>query len=156
MATLSQFAGRLLGSLLQPVVIVGSDGSTIADPGSPLPLGATPITATSGVVAAAAAVATLPGVAGKTTYISGFQCMGLGATAGSTVQVAVTGLISGTQTYLVTVPAGATLAASPYPLSVAFDPPLPASAVNTAIVVTMPSLGAGNTAAVANAQGFQL
>jgi hypothetical protein len=39
---------------------------------------------------------------------------------------------------------------------VTFDPPLPASADNTAIVVTLPALGAGNTNATANAWGFQL
>jgi hypothetical protein len=102
----------------------------------PYPVGAAPLGASSGVVAAAAAVATLAGAAGKTTYITGFQCMGLGATAASIVQVAVTGLLGGTQTYLVSVPAGVTTPISPFPLAVLFDPPLPASAVNTAIVVT--------------------
>lgn len=116
----------------------------------------THITASSGVVAAAAAVATLAAAAAKTTYISGFQCMGLGAVAAATVEVTITGLLGGTLTYLVSVPAGATVAVSPFPLDVTFNPPLPASAVNTAIVVTMPSLGVGNTKAVTNAQGYQL
>jgi hypothetical protein len=39
---------------------------------------------------------------------------------------------------------------------VSFPIPVPASAVNTNIVVTMPSLGAGNTNATCSAQGFLL
>lgn len=134
------------------LVVVLSSGGTAGSAG--VPEGATPITAASGNVANANAVATLAGVASKTTYIQGFQLTASGATAASVVSVTVTGLISGTATYTFTFPAGATAAAQP--LIVEFPAPIPASAVNTAIVVTLPAGGSGNTNATANAQGFQL
>lgn len=107
----------------------------------------------SGNVANAAAVATLAAAAGLTTYISGFTVTGLGATAAGVVALTVAGLQGGTLTYNVPVPAGATVGLTP--LSVVFNPPLPASAVNTAIVVTLPALGAGNTNAAVVATGYQ-
>jgi len=113
---------------------------------------ATQVTASS-TGAAAALTETLPGVAGKTTYLTGFQITGGGATAASNITVTVTGLISGTNSYNITVPAGATVGITP--LNVTFPNPISASAVNTAIVVNVPSFGAGNTAAAAAAQGFQ-
>jgi hypothetical protein len=41
-------------------------------------------------------------------------------------------------------------------LDVQFCPPIPASAVNTAIAVACPALGAGNTNNTVNAYGFYL
>lgn len=117
------------------------------------PAGATIINASSGNVAAAAAVATLPAVAGKTTYVTGFEVTLAGATAASVVTVTVTGLAGASLAYTVAVPAGAALGGQP--LVVSFPSPLPASAPNTAIVVTCPSAGAGNTNATVNAHGFQ-
>jgi hypothetical protein len=121
---------------------------------SPTPSGATVITASSGSVAASPAVATLAGVAGKTTSISGFQITSTGSTGAATVVATVTGLAGGTISYIYATVAGATLPNTP--LTVSFTPPLPASAVNTAIVVTLPSLGSGNLAAIVNAQGYQV
>lgn len=118
------------------------------------PVGATPVHASSGNVANAVAAATLPGVAGKTTYISGFEITGGGATAAALVQATVAGLIGGTATYIVGVVAGAAVANTP--LMVRFDPAIPASAVNTAIAVTVPALGAGNTNSTVVAHGYQL
>lgn len=121
---------------------------------NPYPLGATPLTASSGNVANASAVATLAGTANKTTYISGFQITGSGATVGLPVTVTVTGLISGTNSYTYSAVAGVLL--ENQALLVTFNPPIPASAQNTAIVVTCPALGTGNTNNVVNAQGYQL
>lgn len=117
--------------------------------------GGVPVIASSGTVSAATAAASLPGVAGKTTYITGFTATGGGATAGSNVSLTISGLAGGgTPDYVYTAPTGA---AVPGPvLSVSFNPPLPASGPNTAIVVTMPTLGAGNLAAAVTATGFQL
>lgn len=112
----------------------------------------TPITA-SATGAASAANATLAGAAGKTTYITGFQVTGGGATGASVIAVTVTGTISGTLNYRIVVPAGAT--ASITPLIVTFPAPIPASGTNTAIVVNVPSFGAGNTDAATSVQGFQ-
>lgn len=114
--------------------------------------GGTGIAASSGNVAASAAVATLPaGGAAVTTYITGFEVTAGGATAAANVTVAITGTTN-TLSFTFTAPAGATLAAAP--LIVAFPEPIPASAANTAIVVTVPSLGAGNTHATVTAHGF--
>jgi ribosomal protein L18 len=119
-----------------------------------LPTGATQITGGSGSVAAASAVATLAAAAAKTTWITGFTVTAAGATAGASVSLVVSGLLGGSLTYVYTAPAGATV---PGPvLNVQFATPLPASAVNTAIAVTLPSLGTGNLAASVVAYGYQV
>jgi hypothetical protein len=118
------------------------------------PAGATVVTSSSGNVAASAATATLAGTAGKTTYISGFYFTGGGATGASVVNGTITGLLGGTATFNIPVPAGAT--AGVVPLYIDYNPPLPASAVNTSIVVSVPSLGAGNTNAAVSAWGYQI
>ena len=108
----------------------------------------------SGNVANATATATIPAAAAKLGYITGFEVTGGGATAGSVVSLTITGLLGGTATYSVAVPTGAILGLTP--LIVEFLQPLPASAVNTAIVVSLPALGAGNTNAAVVAHGFSL
>jgi hypothetical protein len=130
---------------------VGADGSLFV---APHPKGATPISASSGNVAAAVATATLAGAASKTTYIAGFTCTSGGATAAATVSVTVSNTIGGTMTFNHGAQAGAGVPSPP--LVVIFDPPLPANALNTAIAVSMPSLGTGNTQAAVNAWGYQL
>lgn len=122
--------------------------------GGAYPVGATPITASSGNVANATATATLTAAAGVTTYISGFQITGGGATAAALVAATVVGIVGGTATYTYGVVAGAVLA-NPV-LQVTFTPPVPASAVNTAIIVSVPAFGAGNTNATVTAQGYRL
>lgn len=107
----------------------------------------------SSAVAAAANNVTLAGVAGQTTFITGFEITGDGATAGSIITITITGVLGGTKTYFLTIPAGVTTAITP--LIVEFARPIPASAVNTAIVVNVPSFGAGNTNAAVTAHGFQ-
>jgi hypothetical protein len=113
----------------------------------------TPISASSGNVANASAIATLAGATAKTTYISGFRCDASGATAGLAVSLTVVGLLGGTQTYEFTFPSGVAVGATP--VFQTFNPPYPASSTATAIVVTLPAGGAGNTNATCNAQGFQ-
>lgn len=123
-------------------------------PTSHYPVGATPITAASGNVAAGVAAATLAAVAAKTTFITGFEITGGGATGASLVVATLTGTITGTLSYIVGAVAGATLANTP--LLVQFASPIPASAANTAIVVSVPSLGVGNTNSAVVAHGYQL
>lgn len=115
---------------------------------------ATPITAASGNVAAATATATLAATSGKTTYITGFEVTGSGATAAAVVSVTVTNTITGTLTYTYAAVAGAT--AINTPLVVEFPYPIPANAANTTIVVSCPSLGTGNTNNAVVAHGFQM
>lgn len=112
------------------------------------------VTSSSGNVANASAVATLPGIAAKTTYLTSYTITGGGATGASIVNATITGVVGGTMTLNFIVPAGATLGCQP--LIVVFLEPVPASAVNTPIVLTLPALGAGNTNAAVTATGFQL
>lgn len=133
--------------------VVATSPVAAASGAATYPTASTPTTSSSGSVANAAAVATLAAAAGVTTYISGFEVTGGGATAASLVDVTVTGLVGGTATYTLGVVAGATLANAN--LLVRFNPPIPASAVNTAIVVTVPALGAGNTKSTVVAHGFR-
>lgn len=106
----------------------------------------------SGNVANASAAATLTSGANNFTFISGFEATYGGATAAVCVSLTITGTLGGTMTYPVCAPAG--VAVYGEPLTVQFNPPLKASAVNTSIVVTLPALGAGNTHAAVVAHGF--
>lgn len=118
------------------------------------PSGATAKTGASGNVANASAAATLAAVGAKTNYVTGFQITAAGSTGALVVNATLTGLITGTQTYTFVFPAGVTAAATP--LIVTFPYPVPASAVNTAITITLPAGGAGNTNAATSIQGFDL
>lgn len=104
--------------------------------------------------AAAALAPTLAAAAAVTTWVSGFSVDGLGATAGSVIEVTLVGVLGGTRRYKLTIPAGAAAALASR-LIVEFGRPIPASAVNTAIVLNVPSFGAGNTSAVAEIHGFR-
>jgi len=141
MATLSGATGN--------VAVIGADGSLVVNN-----IRGTDITASSATAAAANNI-TLPGVAGKTTYISGFSITGAGATAASVIAITLTGLISGTENFVLAIPAGATVGVTPLVVQFSFRP-IPASAVNTAITLNVPSFGAGNTNAAVSAHGFQL
>lgn len=135
------------------ITILGAVNMCVDPAGKATPCQGTPVTAASGNVANASAVATLAGSAGLTTYICGLQITGSGATAASVVSATLTGLISGTATYTVAVPAGVTAGVQPLVISLA--PCIPASSTNTSIVLTLPALGAGNTNAAVAAQGFR-
>jgi hypothetical protein len=118
-------------------------------------MGNGPVTSyASGNVANATAAATIPAVAAKTNYITGFDVSGAGATVGGVVLLTITGLLGGTTTYPIAAPTGVTLGLTP--LVVNFSPPLQASAANVAIVVSLPALGAGNTNASVVARGFSI
>jgi len=136
-------ANAIIGSAANPSVVA----STV------YPNGATALIAGSGNVANAAAVATLTPTATTTAYIAGLLLTAGGATAGAIVNATIAGLLGGTQTFNFAFPTGAAVGAAP--LAMTFDPPLPASAVNTAIVVTLPAGGVGNTNAAAVAWGFR-
>lgn len=115
--------------------------------------GAASVTNSSGDKAAAQAVATLPAQQNQFTWICGFVVSGLGATGASNIQIAVTGLAAGSTSFALNVPAGVTTA---LPLTqFTFSPCLQGSAWNTAVVVTVPSLGTGNTHAQVTAWGVQ-
>jgi hypothetical protein len=108
--------------------------------------------AVSSANAAAANNQTLAAAAGKRTHIAGFSITGAGATAASVIAITITGLAT-TLNYRIAVPVGATVGITP--LIVSFGRPIQASADNTAIVVNVPSFGAGNIDAAVTASGFQ-
>jgi len=132
------------------VRVVGADGLAVGA----YPSNSTPIIGKSGNVGNASAVATLDSDAGKTTFLSGVLIAGGGATAAALVDVTIAGLLGGTVTYTHGAVAGAT--AKNADVFLRFDPPLPASAVDTDIVVTCPALGAGNLKNTVTAWGFKL
>lgn len=107
----------------------------------------------SATTAATAGAPALAAVAGKTNFVTGFSISGSGATGASTIAITLTGLLGGTQTFYLSIPAiGSTPAIVPFIVN--FNPPLPASAVNTAITLNVPSFGAGNITVAANIYGF--
>lgn len=118
------------------------------------PAGAVPVHAASGNVANGVAAATLAAAAAKTTYCTGFEITGTGATVGLAVAATLAGLLGGTATYTVVAAVGALV--GNVPVAVVFNPPIPASALNTAITLSVPALGAGNTNSAVAIHGFQL
>ena len=142
------------GSAANPINVAGSLTTTPSGTQNVAITGAPPGTdlTASATGVASAATATLAAAAGKFTYITGFEVTGGGATVGSLISVTVTGVVTGTLTYVFAVPTGATGGATP--LIVEFSRPIPSSAVNTAIAVVVPSFGAGNTNSAVVAHGF--
>lgn len=110
----------------------------------------TPVTASATGAAGATATATLPGVSGKTTYITGFTVTSGNPAATVVGLVTVTGAISGTMNYQFT--ESATLGGE---LIVTFPIPIPASAAAQAIAVIVPTIASGAVVAV-TAYGYQL
>ncbi len=122
---------------------------------SPLPAGAAAIVATSGNIANGSAAAAIPATSGKLSYVTGFEITATGATVGLPVIATLAGLVGGiTASYIFAAPAGALIEATP--LLVTFPEPIPANAVNTAITLTLPALGNGNTNAAVVIHGFQI
>lgn len=144
------------GALVQqgvPAMYVDANGAAQFLGIGGVPQKATPLHVSSGNVANAVATATLPNAGGQTTYITGFEITASGSTAGAAVTVTVTGVLGGTMSYTFVAPANALQGAS---LQVEFPTPIPASALNQAIAVNLPALGAGNTNATVVAHGFRL
>jgi hypothetical protein len=96
-------------------------------------------------------VAELPAVALKRNYLSGFSITGGGATAASVITAVITGTVA-TWNIDIPVPTGVDLGIEP--IIVTLASPIPASAVNTAIVLTVPSFGSGNTVASCAVWGY--
>jgi hypothetical protein len=125
----------------------------------PNPFAAAPCTAITATATGTtgAITATLAAAAGKTTYICGFSFTGTNATAANTTAtITVTGTITGTMNFgYPTLALGATVPNNGS-LDETFQPCIPASAINSAIVVNGPALGAGATLVTASAWGYQL
>ena len=121
---------------------------------APLAASGSPATSITGTcsVAAASCAASLTGVAGSYTYVTGFQCTAAGATAALDVTATLAGVVTGTNNYTFVFPAGATVAATP--LVVAFPVPVRSSALAGTITLTLPSGGTGNTNSTCSIQGY--
>lgn len=139
-----------LTDLGYPVVLCDANGRFIQAPVITSP--STSVQASSGNVANATAAAALPAVTAKTNFLTGIQITAGGATAGQCVSATIAGLLGGTTTYTYCSVTGAGLPSNP--LAINFIPPIPASAVNTAITLSVPALGTGNTNAAVAIQGF--
>lgn len=128
-------------------VPVGTDATSKPMPVDAQGIATVPQGATSVTVPAngttLAVVATMPAVATKTNYLCGFY-IDTTATGAILVGPGVTGLLGGTLTIFMTVPASP--AVTNYTKT--FSPCLPASAVNTAIVLTSGAAGAGGSTSV--------
>lgn len=114
------------------------------------PSGATAISA-SNVGSTAATTATLAGTAGKTTYICSYSVRA-NATAATTVQNTLTGILGGTDTHQFWVAPNASGIGIDEQI---FNPCHPASAANTGIAVVSGAPGSGGLVSV-TAKGFQL
>ena len=95
---------------------------------------------------------TMPAVAAKTNYITGFCVSGTGATARSAQYVALIGILGGTTYFNFSVPAGVDKAIDP--IVVQFTRPIAASGTNVAIQLNVPNFGAGNVLAAGLMNGF--
>lgn len=116
-----------------------------------LPAGAVQETAQA-TTAASINTATLAASVGQNTYLLGFQISGGGATGASVIACTVTGLKGGTITIDVAIPGAATTQVGP--VAPPIEWPLISSAQNTAIAVSCPSFGSGNTTAAVAAEGY--
>jgi hypothetical protein len=121
--------------------------------GTGYPVGSQPVTS-SATGTTGAVVATLPAAVAKTTYICGFTYQGSDATAAQNGVIVVSGTISGSLNYAYPTRARRDRPTAEHDWRY-YTPCIPASAVNTAIVVTSPALGAGATVASVAAWGYQ-
>jgi FAD/FMN-containing dehydrogenase len=106
----------------------------------------------SATAAAGVITLTIPATAAAYSYVTALTITGLGATAGSGVTATLSGLAAGNMSFVVAVPAGVLVGATP--LVVPFPEPLQSTSQNVAIVLTVPSFGAGNTLAAATLHGY--
>ena len=141
-------------------VIAGGNGTSAASAANPLPVsvglpvGAVQLTDSNGNAANAQAQATFAATASVTNYITSMTVTGGGSTAGLATFVTLAGLADGSLFCPVVAPVGALV---PFPpLVVKFDPPLAASAANTAITATLPARGLGHVAAGVAITGFRV
>jgi len=120
----------------------------------PFPVPGTQVTA-SAVGTTGAIAATIPAIANQTAYITGFVVTINNPAGAVDATVTVAGVVTASLVYGVHgLAAGATVPQPPA-LNVQFEWPVPASAVNTAITVTLSALGTGGIGQV-NVTGFYI
>lgn len=117
---------------------------------NPYPAGAVPETI-SAAGATTAFTATLAAASGKLTYLCGFT-VNADATAATVVALTVTGTVTGTLNYRESVGA---VASGTGTTTQNYHPCIPASAVNTPIIINAGAAGTAGNATI-SAWGFQL
>lgn len=131
----------------QGAVLSSSNPIPVSGSLTPYPIGGTVITGNA-TGSTGAVVGTLAGTSDKTTYISGMIVSAIGGVA-TIGPITVAGLVTSSMVYyLASTATGVSLA-------VQFNPPVPASAANTAITITTTANGTA-TAVTVNSWGFQL
>ena len=93
----------------------------------------------------------LAAVAGKTNYLTGFSAGGTGATTALMQNLTITGLLGGTIYHFFAIPA---IGTGVVQINVDFARPIPASATNTVISLTVPNFGAGALLVSGQIRGF--
>ncbi len=107
----------------------------------------------SAATSAALMVPSIPGVAGKMTYITGFDITGGGAASQTVVTVTLSGLAVNPAFAVSVVALGPSVPM--VPIVKVFPQPIPASTMGGTVGISLPSFGAGNIAAAVNLYGFQ-
>ena len=130
-----------------PVEFVQWATQTAAAPG--IPVSATAQSSTS-----TALTATVAAVAGRTNFVTEVIVQGLGATAGGDATLSFSGVTPSIGPFHVAIPGGVGTPIN-CPTFI-FNPPLQASAPNTAILVQLTAPGAGNTEIALNVIGYQV
>lgn len=103
--------------------------------------------------AAAQQAPQIGGGAGTLAFVQSITITGLGATAAGQVTAVLSGLLGGSINYPITIPAGVTVPITPQ-LDTFGPLGIQASAAATAIVLTLPTFGAGNTLEQAALNGY--
>lgn len=147
----------LIGSSVAALAQQPSVGMVQISPGVYEPLGPsnalsvnTVQVAVSVIGTTAATAAAMPAVIGKTNYLCGFS-VDAGATALASGTMVLTGVLGGTMTWGLNIPAISSSGQAFHQRP--FFPCIPASAANTAITITAGAAGAGGTESV-NIWGF--
>lgn len=115
-----------------------------------VPPGSTPGETGSSTVTGAQLIQTIPASPGQFSWITGFDVTVGPAAAGATVTLTITGLTN-TLSYTVTAVVGDMRV-----LSIRFPGALRSTAVNTAITVTLPSVGGGAAVNALDVFGYNL
>ena len=98
--------------------------------------------------------ASLPHDGSNFWFCSGFEITYGGATAAGLVTATLAGVLGGTQSYVIPVPAGITTGAS-FQVQFPSGCALPSADPNTDVVLSVPPLGSGNVACAVVLHGYK-
>ncbi len=137
---------------LNPPASFAIAGTPTFNIGNALPVGAVAIN-NNGTATAGTATATLTGAVGKFTYLTGFEITIIDTATAGSAELSLTGVNGGPLLYEIEAQ-GVVGAFNPFDVS--YVPPLQSTAVNTNIVLTLPTLGVGTGKVSIVAHGYLL